>query len=145
MVQTANMANRFSRELRELRDAEPGTRFEEGFERTRVDNHVLRTFLVVLGFGLMITAAVTFWVPGPNFVLVLAGLGLVGGQSLIVARLMDRGEVAARRWHHERWEPYPHKGRVKVLGAALFASAVGLLGWLAYEQGWLPGWLPVPD
>ncbi|MCW2925051.1 MAG: hypothetical protein JWM98_2455 [Thermoleophilia bacterium] len=139
------MANRFTRELRELRDAPPGTRFQEGNERTRVDNRALRVVLVVLGFALMVAAAVTFWVPGPNFVLVLAGLALVGGQSQTVARAMDRGEVRARRWNTEVWDPYPHKGRVRVLGALVFAAVVALLAWVAYRQGWLPAWLPFVD
>ena len=129
-------------ELRKLRDAEPGERFEAGYERTKVDNRVLRTSLVVLGFVLMVTAAVTFWVPGPNFVLVLAGLALVGGQSRTVAKLMDRGEVAVRRWNDEHWDPYPHKKPVVALLWLAFAAAVVGLLLLADAQGWLPGWVP---
>ena len=111
------MLRKFRHELRTLRDAEPGTRFELGHERTRIDNHVLRLFMVGVGVALMFTAAVTFWLPGPNFVLVFAGLVLVGGQSETVARWMDRGEVLARRWHRDVWAPYPHKVAVRLLGA----------------------------
>ncbi|MCW2920205.1 MAG: hypothetical protein JWL76_79 [Thermoleophilia bacterium] len=132
-------------ELKQLRAAPPGRRFETGYERTKVDNRVLRISLIALGFALMVTAAVTFWVPGPNFVLVLAGLALVGGQSRTVAKLIDRGEVAGRRWNQERWDPYPHKKRaitiIWIVVIALLAGAV----WLAHRQGWLPAWLPFVD
>lgn len=132
-------------ELRQLKDAPPGRRFEAGYERTKVDNRVLRLSLVTLGFALMLAAAVTFWLPGPNFVLVLAGLALVGGQSRTVAKLMDRGEVAGRRWNDRYWDPYPHKKRAIAIIWCLVAAAVALVAWLAYEQGWLPGWVPFVD
>ena len=130
-------------ELKQLRHAEPGRRFENGYERTKVDNRVLRISLVVLGFTLMAAAAVTFWVPGPNFVLVLAGLALVGGQSRTVAKLLDRGEVRARRWNEERWDPYPHKKRAIAIIWIVVVAALAAAVWLAHRQGWLPTWLPL--
>jgi hypothetical protein len=133
------MPGRIRRELHALKTAEPGTRFQEGYERTHVHNHALRIGLIVLGFALMVTAAVTFFLPGPNFVLVLAGLALVGGQSQTVAKWMDRGEVAGRRWHEDVWEPYPHKrallGTVAIIALAAIAAAL----WIAWGQGWIPG------
>jgi len=137
------MANRLTREMRELRAAEPGERFQAGYHRTKVDSRIMRVSLVVLGIALMVAAAVTFWLPGPNFVLVFAGLALVGGQSETVARVMDHGEVAARRWHSQRWKPYPHKTRAKAVIALIVATLVGLGVWFAADQGWLPEWIPL--
>ncbi len=135
----------FRDEMRQLKEAPPGRRFEDGYERTKVDNRVLRLSLVTLGFALMFAAAVTFWLPGPNFVLVLAGLALVGGQSRTVAKLMDRGEVTGRRWNDRYWDPYPHKKRAIAIIWSVVAIIVALVVWLAYEQGWLPRWVPFVD
>lgn len=134
------MIKRIRRELHHVRRAEPGTRFEEGYERTRVRNHVGRLALIVLGVTLMIAAAATFLLPGPNVVIVLAGLLLVAGQSRTIARWLDRLEVASRRWHEQVWTPYPHKRAVQVTGIVVVAVAALGIGWYAWRQGWIP-WL----
>ena len=98
----------------------------------------------MLGFGIAFTlaGALTFWVPGPNFVIVLLGLAIVAGQWRMAARALDRIEVALRRWNDEHWDPYPHKRRaiaiIWIVVVAVLAGAV----WLAHRQGWLPSWLP---
>lgn len=130
--------------LRQVKEDEPGKRFVRAFEAHKIDNHAVRIAVVCLGVGLMLAAAVTFWLPGPNFVLVLAGLALVGAQSRTVAQWMDRGEVAGRRWHEEVWTPYPHKTGVKVAALLTIAVASALVIWFADERGWLPGWVPTP-
>jgi hypothetical protein len=130
--------DRIRTELRLLRDDEPGERFQSGFARTHVRNYALRMFLVSLGVALMLAAAATFWLPGPNFVLVLAGLALVGGQSRLVARGMDHLEVTARRWNDDVWTPYERKGAL--LGALAITGAIliALAAWYAWQRGWIP-------
>jgi hypothetical protein len=98
---------RIRRALRNVRHAEPGERFESTHERHRIRNQPIRLTVIAFGLVLMAVAALTFWVPGPNFVLVLAGLALVAGQWRMVAKLLDRGEVAARRWHQDAWTTWP--------------------------------------
>ena len=132
----------FRREIRELKESRPGTRFQRGHERHKVDNRVGRLVIICIGLGLALGGALTFWVPGPNFVIVLAGHAIVAAQRKGVARQLDRVEVAGRRWNEERWDPYPHKRRVIVLGWLAFLALVALLGWVAWRNGWLPSWLP---
>jgi Mn2+/Fe2+ NRAMP family transporter len=129
-------------ELRTLREAQPGTRFERGHERHRVRNHVVRLLLICLGLGLALGGALTFWIPGPNFVIVLAGLAIVAAQWRAVARRLDRIEVALRRWNDERWDPYPHKRRVLVLGWLVAVLVIALAVYGAWRADWLPAWLP---
>lgn len=131
--------------MRTLRTDPPGRRFRDGHERLRIDNRALRWLVLCVGFGLMVVAAVTFWLPGPNFVLVLAGLALISGQSRLVASGLDKLEVGSRRWNDEHWDPYPHKRAVITALVVLGLLLVAAVGWLAYERGWLPGWLPFVD
>lgn len=133
------------RELRRLREADPGTRFQGGHERHRVSNHVGRLLLICLGLGLVLGGILTFWLPGPQFVVILAGVAIVAAQWKAVARRIDRLEVRMRRWHEQRWEPYPHKRRVIVVTWLVVLLVVALVAWVLWRNGWLPGWLPAPD
>jgi uncharacterized membrane protein YfcA len=130
------------RELRELRESDPGTRFQGGHERHRVDNHVVRLLLICLGLGLALGGALTFWLPGPQFVVVLAGVAIVAAQWKAVARRIDRLEVRARRWHDERWDPYPHQRRVIASAVIAVLALVALVVWLLWRSDLLPAWLP---
>lgn len=130
------------REITQLRRARPGARFEGGHERHRVGNHAVRLALITTGLALMLIGGATFWLPGPNFLIVLVGLVLVAGQWRLAAQWLDRGEVKLRELDERYWEPYPHKRR---LLATLWAGGVTIVAvavYVAYRQGWLPGWLP---
>lgn len=135
---------RIRNELRQVREAEPGTRFEATHERHRIRNHALRVTVIAIGCALMVLAAVTFWVPGPNFVIVLAALALVAGQWRLVARLLDRGEVAARSWHEHRWEPMPRwRKRLAVLGMWLAGACVAAtMAYVSWRNGVFPESIP---
>ncbi len=126
-----------------MRDSEIGRRFEEAHERHRIDNHIVRMTLIALGCVVMVLAAVTFWVPGPNFVVVLIALVLVSSQWRRVAQLLDRGEHAARRWHERSWVPRPRWQKRVVYFLMWLAGALVGLG-MAYLS-WRQGVLPLPD
>lgn len=131
---------RIRHELHLVRASKPGTRFEEGHERHRINNHFLRVMVIGLGCAVMIAAAITFWVPGPNFVVVLTSLILVAGQWRAVARRLDKGEVLARRWHARVWVPLPrwHKRFAVFLMWLAGASVAVLLSYMSYRNGMLP-------
>lgn len=131
--------------LRRIRHDEPGNRFEAAHERLRIRNGPLRIGAIALGIGLIVAAAVTFFLPGPNFVLVLAGLALVAGQWRAVAVLLDRGEVAGRRSKAARWDPMSSRRKHAAIAVVwlIFAAAVGLVALAAWRLGLLPGWLPI--
>jgi hypothetical protein len=138
---------RIRRELRKIRLAEPGTRFETTHERHRIGNRFARWFVIGFGILLLVGASVTFWVPGPNFVLVLVGLALVSGQWRMFAQLLDRIEVALRRWNNEIWDPMPRWKQRTVIAAGWLvgAAAATALGYLAWRSDLLPGWIPFID
>lgn len=135
------------RELHKIRGADPGIRFESTHERHRIDNRALRIFVIMLGATLMLVAAVTFWMPGPNFVLVLAGLALVSSQWRLVARLLDRGEIVLRRWNDEVWDEMSTWKQRTVIGVAwlAFSLTIAAMSYIAWRQGLVPGWVPYLD
>ncbi|MCW2971873.1 MAG: hypothetical protein JWN72_146 [Thermoleophilia bacterium] len=137
---------RIRRQLEQIRDAEPGTRFNEVYERSHVRSFAVRVTLLAVGSLLILASAVTFWLPGPNWVLVFFGLAIVCGQSQWVARKLDAGELALKRWHDERWAPYRHKRALLAVGALVAIALAALLGWYAWRRGWIPhGWIPGLD
>lgn len=139
--------DRIRRELRTIGDDQPGRRFEATHERHRIRNHAVRFTVIGLGCTLMVVAATTFWVPGPNFVLVLAGLALVSGQWRMVAKLLDRGEVAARRWNDQTWDPMPRwrKRTILLVLWALGGLLALTLAYVSWRTGAMPTWGPIPD
>jgi hypothetical protein len=136
---------RIRRELRTVRHAEPGERFEATHERHRIRNQPVRLAVIAFGLLLMAVAALTFWIPGPNFVLVLAGLALVAGQWRMVAKLMDRGEVAGRRWHQETWLEWSRARRHSIIFAMWFvgASVAVTMAWFTWLEDALPSSWPL--
>jgi hypothetical protein len=134
---------RIKHAMRALRVADPGRRFEDAHERHRIDNHVVRITMIVVGFIIATGGVATFWLPGPQVVIVVAGLAIMASQWRVVARLLDRIEMLGRRWHEQRWQPYPHKARAKVVGTIAFVVVVVLLVWFSSEHGLIPGWVPL--
>jgi hypothetical protein len=135
---------RIRRELKKVRRSQPGARFEQTHERLRIGNRTLRVFVIVLGIVLMFVAGATFWLPGPNFVLALVGLALISGQWRRVARLLDRGEVALRRWKRGVWDPMPRWKQRFAIGCAwlVFFAAIAAIAYGAWRNHLLPSWIP---
>lgn len=128
-------------QLRALRAGEPGQRFQDAHTRLRADRLVVRIALIAVGCALAAVGALTFWIPGPNVVIVVAGLALVAAQWRLVARGLDRAELACRRWHRTRWVPYPHKRAAVAISIVVVLAVVGGAAWAAHELGWvsIPG------
>lgn len=85
---------------RELwRDA-PGRRFARRYERLRgqARGRAGRVLRGLLGMVLVAVGIVFMPLPGPGFVPVLVGAALLAGESLRVARWLDRAELRVRGW-----------------------------------------------
>lgn len=84
---------------RQLRDGEPGRRFQDRYhQRQQSGRGALQRWLFV-GGGLLVIVAGLFLLPapGPGFLILLAGGGLVAQESLLAARALDSVELRLRR------------------------------------------------
>lgn len=87
--------------------AKSGTRFRRQHRRRQARPHLLHTILALLGGTLLILAGIVMLVtPGPGLLVMVVGAGLIAGESLVVARVLDRLDFHASacwaRWRARR-------------------------------------------
>lgn len=79
----------------------PGQRFEQRYterRRKRGEQSHDRAFYIGAGLLLVLTGLFFMLVPGPGLPILLAGVALLAGESLRLARALDRLEQRWRRW-----------------------------------------------
>ncbi|MBD3183502.1 hypothetical protein GF312_14500 [Candidatus Poribacteria bacterium] len=84
-----------------IKKDEPGQRFVNYYKKRQQKqqgNLVLKVFYIVIGILLIITGVIFGFLPGPGFVFVLTGLGLIGSQLKFFALILDKGEIKLRHW-----------------------------------------------
>ena len=93
------MIRKLKEQWRELRKAPPGCRFRKRYERRKQERKtpLARIGWTVLAALLIAIGIVALPLPGPGTVVIAVGLALLAQESLIVAKLCDRLEVAIRR------------------------------------------------
>lgn len=101
------MFSNLRQQLQRFLAAPSGTRFRRQHHRRQLRPHLLRTLLAIGGGLLLIPLGVAMLVlPGPGLLVVLIGAGFIAGESLIVARLLDRLDFYASagyaRWRADR-------------------------------------------
>ena len=90
----------------------------------------MKTVKLLLGILLIAVGIFLLAVPGPGLVVILVGLGVLASGSRVVARLLDRLEVLARKgWQKtmNRWREAPWYRRIAF--AALLAGLVAAAGY----------------
>ncbi len=83
-----------------LKHSAPGHRFRDRYRRRQKTGHNRSVFrkacYVAFGIAIAIGSLVLAPLPGPGWGTFFLGLGIVAGEVLHVARLLDRGEVKLR-------------------------------------------------
>ena len=129
------MFRRLTRQWRAMVEAKPGKRFQARYEQRRqMRASVLWTPLyLILGSALFVLGLTMMVAPGPGLIVLFMGAALIGQESLVVARALDRTEVGLRRMAQAALRSWQRtslvaKTAVAILGACVLAGA----GWGAY-------------
>ena len=71
----------------------------------RTVEQVRRIFRVVAGFTLLLAGAVMLVTPGPGWLVIFLGLGLLGAEFVWARRLMERIKREGNRMKDAVWRP----------------------------------------
>lgn len=123
---------------RHLKHGEPGQRFKDRYylsqRRNRSRITFWRVFNIGAGSGIALGGLLMVIAPGPGWLAIFLGLGMLSGELLPVARILDRIEVRLRkliRWLREAWNNTPVVGKALILLAILTVVAASVYG--AYD------------
>lgn len=131
------MIKRAKENWRRLKHSKPGHRFQDhhrykqGYRRSR--SYLRGYFTIVGGLLVVLGGLIAVPGPGPGWLIILLGLGMVAGESLVFARLLDRTEVRLRRlarWVIGTWRTSPTFVRALIILAILAcatAAGIGLI------------------
>ena len=123
---------------RHLKHGEPGQRFKDRYylsqRRNRSRITFWRVFNIGAGSGIALGGLLMVIAPGPGWLAIILGLGMLSGELFPVARFLDWIEVRLRklvRWLREAWNNTPVVGKALILLAILTVVAASVYG--AYD------------
>ena len=129
------MLDKLQDSWRELKNAAPGERFQQRFHQRQKDQHTRWRKPLFIGGGILVMGAGLFFLPapGPRFLILFLGGGLLAQESLLAARALDWTELRVRQlaaWGLKVWQksPMPVKILLVLVGLALAAGAA-ILGY----------------
>jgi UPF0716 family protein affecting phage T7 exclusion len=99
------MFSSLKRSTKEFLALAPGRRFCESFERNQRErgSGAKRVAFIALGIVLMLAGVLALVAPGPGLLMIAGGLLLIARESRLLARALDRAELAVRRaWDRSR-------------------------------------------
>lgn len=139
------MIDRIRGDWQRLLASRSGFRFRERYRRrkrtVRGGFDLRKVFYVVVGMVITLASLLLAPLPGPGWGTMLVGLMILAGEFYVVARYLDRAEVALKRPARRArglWARWPARVRMFVgLTASISGVALGLwalspvLGWLS--------------
>jgi uncharacterized protein (TIGR02611 family) len=93
------MIRSLKEQWRALRQAPPGKRFHQRYERRKQERKspAARVAWTALAVLLVVVGIIALPLPGPGFIPIGIGLALLAQESAAVARFCDRAELAIRK------------------------------------------------
>ena len=95
------MLDHLKEDWRHLKDGEPGQRFNDRYylsqRRNRGRFTFWRVFNIGAGSGIALGGLLMVIAPGPGWLAIILGLGMLGGELLPVARFLDCIEVRLKK------------------------------------------------
>ena len=127
------MLDRLKEDWRHLKHGKSGQRFKDRYylsqRRNRGRFTFWRVFNIGVGSGITLGGLLMVIAPGPGWLAIFLGLGMLGGELLPVARFLDWVEVRLRklvRWIRETWNNTPVVGKAVILLAILTIVAASV-------------------
>ena len=137
-VECRGMIERAKENWRRFMLSKPGYRFQDHHHRCqrgyRGRSYVRGLFGIAWGLVVVVGGVIAVPAPGPGWLIILLGLGVIAGESLSFARSVDRAEVRLRRLVRlvaEVWAVSPVP--VKVLIALTVLASATVLGYGMYR------------
>ena len=125
------MVSSLQQQWHDITHAKPGRRFRNRYyqRKQRRSNGLVKALYLLVGAGLFLVGIILLPAPGPGFLVIFVGAGLMAEESLLVARALDRTERKARALASAAKRGWKHasaalKGLLVASGAA-FAAAAG--------------------
>ena len=127
------MLNHLKENWRHLKHGEPGQRFKDRYylsqRRNRGRITFWRVFNIGAGSSIALGGLLMVIAPGPGWLAIVLGLGMLSGELLPVARILDRIEVQLRklvRSLREAWNNTPVVGKALIVLAILTVVAASV-------------------
>jgi uncharacterized protein (TIGR02611 family) len=121
---------------KDLKDGKPGKRFEDHYRKHHESGGNPMRKVLFIGIGALIVAAGIFFLPapGPGFLIIFLGGGLMAQESLRAAKVLDWVELRVRRvldWALGIWKraSLPARAAIALFGLVVAAGA----GYAAYQ------------
>ena len=131
-------------ESRSLRERIADTRWRRRLAARRSVNHPYRIAVGVVGGLIVALGIVAIPLPGPGWLIVIAGLFVLATEFLWAERLLEYTKTHVKRWTD--WvTDQPVWVRV-LIGVATAAFVYGVLVVTLHMTGvpdWVPGWVPL--
>jgi hypothetical protein len=127
------MLSRLKESWREFKEASPGRRFVDSYERRQQGGHggLGKAVSIVLGSALIVAGVIGLVAPGPGLLGLAFGAALIAREFRWAARWLDALELKLRAWGDAalRWwrqASLPARGTVVLF--AIGAAALALFG-----------------
>jgi uncharacterized protein (TIGR02611 family) len=129
------MLDHLKEDWRHFKHGKSGQRFKDRYylsqRRNRGRFTFWRVFNIGVGSGITVGGLLMVIAPGPGWLAIFLGLGMLGGELLPVARFLDWVEVRLRklvRWIREAWNNTPVVGKALILLVILTVVAALVYG-----------------
>src|SRR5215210_230667 len=101
LVECRGMIERAKENWRRFKQGKPGHRFQDHHHRYqrsyRSRSYLRGLFSIIWGLLVVVVGIIAVPAPGPGWLIILLGLGVIAGESLSFARSIDRVEVRLRQ------------------------------------------------